>query len=127
MSPASLVVAALIAWGPAWPAPEPATPGDVGDAVIAPSDGAPAVPETPPKFSPAPEPPVLPVAIVAKAPLDVRAQPAAKSRTPVHKQWAFWVLAGSFVVGSLVAVYVATRPEPQAYRGNAPPFYMSFP
>jgi len=31
------------------------------------------------------------------------------------------------VVGMIVATYVATRPEPQAYRGNAPPYYTPFP
>lgn len=131
MTPASLVIAAaLLAWGPVRPAPEPATPDDVGDAVFAPTEGAPAAPETPPKVSPAPAPPVTP--IVAKAPLDVRARPALvaapqPARQPLRKQWPFWALAGGAVVGMIVATYVATRPEPQAYRGNAPPYYTPFP
>ena len=135
MTPAPLVIAAaLLAWGPVRPAPEPATPDDVGDAVVAPSDSAPAAPETPAKVSPAPAPPPAPrTAIIAKAPLDVRARPALVAapqptpRQPLRKQWPFWALAGGAVVGMVIATYVATRPQPQAYRGNAPPYYIPFP
>jgi hypothetical protein len=139
VTPASLVIAAALAvWGPVVPPPEAAGPG-AGDAVMAPADGAAAAAATPTPPAPteptAPAAPAVPAPIIAKAPLDVRAkptlvatpQPAPQPRKPAHKQWAFWALAGGFFAAAVVATYIATRPEPQAYRGNAAPYYVPFP
>jgi hypothetical protein len=129
VTPASLVFsAALFAWGPVSPAAAP----ELGETV-------PAAPATPPPTAPpaaaapASPPPVAP--IVAKAPIDVRARPTLvaspvahqEPRKPLHKQWAFWAIAGGFLAATIVVTLIATRPMPEAYRGNAPPYYMPFP
>jgi len=77
----------------------------------------------------------VPPAIIARGPLDVRARPAlvASSRPapapskPLHKQWAFWAIAGGFFVGAVTAVIIGTRSGPEPYRRNAPPYYVSWP
>ena len=143
MTPASLVLAAaLAAWGPVAPAPEPeqVPTGDVA-APAATSAAAPPVAPAEPPASPAPAPPgasaarPAPPALIAKAPLDVRATPAivtAPAPTkppskPLHKRWAFWAIAGGLFAASIVVTYVATRPKPEPYTGNAPPYFVSFP
>jgi hypothetical protein len=123
-----LLFAVLAGWGPVWPAPD-----------TTPADAAPPATETP---ALAPEatkqaqpPPPAPPAIISRGPLDVRARPvlvaaprpAPAPSKPLHKQWAFWAIAGGFFVGAVTAVVIATRPMPEPYRGNAPPYYMPFP
>jgi hypothetical protein len=79
--------------------------------------------------------PLAPPAIIARGPIDVRARPAlvASPRAthepgkPLHRQWAFWAIAGGLFVGAITAVVVATRPAPEAYRGNTSPYYVPFP
>jgi hypothetical protein len=138
--PASVVLAVLFtSWGPIWPAPEArgrtapepaaATTPDAARAPAAPTDGKP-----PESTVPAPAPLAAP-AIIARGPIDVRARPAlvASPRDrhqppkPLHRQWAFWAIAGGLFVGAVTAVIIATRPAPEGYRGNAPPYYVPFP
>ena len=120
MTPASVfLVALLAAWGPVWPAPE------VPENGAAESAAAPA----------AKAPPLATPAIIARGPIDVRAHPALvasprkahEPAKPLHKQWAFWAIAGGLFVGAVTAVIVATRPGPDPYRGNTPPYYVPFP
>ena len=54
-------------------------------------------------------------------------RPAHEPPKPLHKQWAFWALAGGFFVAVVTAAIIATRPAPEAYRGNAPPYHVPFP
>ena len=131
VTPGSLVLAALLAsWGPVWPAPE--APGNV-----AAQSAAPTTPEAaPPPVAPVPTAaPIAAPAIIARGPIDVRARPALvasppathEPRKPLHRQWAFWAIAGGLFVGAITAVVVATRPAPEAYRGNTSPYYVPFP
>lgn len=131
MTSASLLLFAVLAgWGPVWPAPD-ATPSDAVPATEAP----PPAPEAPKEVKAAAVAPAPAPAIIARGPLDVRARPAlvASPRPapappkPLHKQWAFWAVAGGFFVGAVTAVIIATRPAPEPYRGNAPPYYVSWP
>jgi len=153
-SVAFVVAAAVIAWGPVAPAPEPqpADAAGVGTAEeqapavaptagtgevqpIAPAPVAPA-PATPPAPTPtsAAAPATIHTPIIAKAPLDVRATPAlvaapAPKREPprpLYKHWLFWTIAGGFFLTTVVVTIVATRPGPQPYTGNAPPYYVPF-
>ena len=135
-----MVLAALLAsWGPVWPAPEAPEDGAAEPAAAtAPEAAAPAAAPTDVK-PPAPAAPLaVPVAtpaIIARGPIDVRARPAlvASPRKaheppkPLHKQWAFWAIAGGLFVGTVTAVVIATRPAPEPYRGNSPPYSMPFP
>ena len=139
MTAAPLVLAAaLVAWGPVNPGPpEPAEPGETaGEAApaSAPDEAATAAP------APAGEPPAaaMPVpiqpAIIAKAPIVVRTTPApliapvrAKERTDLRKAKWFWLIAGGMLVSAIVVTVVATRPGPQPYGGNTPPYVVSFP
>jgi hypothetical protein len=132
VTPATLLLAALLAsWGPVWPAPEAPQNGAAESATAS-------TPEA------APSPPVAPVpaaaqiatpAIIARGPIDVRARPVLvasprathEPRKPLHRQWAFWAIAGGLFVGAITAVVVATRPAPEAYRGNTSPYYVPFP
>jgi hypothetical protein len=138
--------AAVVAWGPVAPVPEPQPPdaADAGSAeeqaATAPAVGtgevrpivpAPAPPAaTTPATAATPAPIQMP--IIAKAPLDVRATPAlvaAPSRQPdrpLYKHWLFWTIAGGFFLTTIVVTVVATRPGPQPYTGNAPPYYVPF-
>jgi hypothetical protein len=126
-----LLLAVLAGWGPVWPAPD-ATPSD---AAVPPTETPTPAPEAP-KAVKTPATAAAPTrAIIARGPLDVRARPAlvaaprpapAPSK-PLHKQWAFWAIAGGFFVGAVTAVVIATRPAPEPYRGNAPPYYVSWP
>jgi hypothetical protein len=133
VSPGTIVVAALLAgWGPVWPAPEQAA----SEAVAAAAPPAAAASTTPAPVAPpvAAPVPARPPAIIAKAPIDVRARPVMvtaprhprEPRTPIHKQWAFWAIAGGLLVTTVVATIVATRPTPDAYRGNTSPYYVPF-
>jgi len=125
---ASLVfTAALVAWGPVSP-PAPETSERV------PAAPAPPPPSAPPgAAAPVSPPPVVP--IIAKAPIDVRARPTLVAAPPAHhepnkplyRQWAFWAITGGFLTATIGLTIIATRPMPEAYRGNAPPYYMPFP
>lgn len=113
----------LATWGPVGPAPEPPPSESAAAPAIAPAAPAPVV--TPARAAVRP-------AIIAKAPIDVRARPALvaapnQRREPLHKQWAFWVIAGSALAAAIVATVIATRPPPDPYRGNAAPYYMWWP
>ena len=138
-SVAFVFAAAVVAWGPVAPAPEPQPPDGAG---AGPSEQPAPVAPTPPLTptpTPTPSPPVASPAtfqtpIIAKAPLDVRATPAlvaapAPKREPdrpLYKHWLFWTIAGGFFLSTIVVTIVATRPGPQPYTGNAPPYYVPF-
>ena len=140
MTFASVVLPALLAsWGPVWPSPEAPDIGAAEPAAATAPEAAPA-PAAPAdvKASAPAAPPVVPLAtpaIIARGPIDVRARPAlvASPRKaheppkPLHKQWAFWAIAGGLFVGAVTAVVIATRPAPEGYRGNTPPYYVPFP
>lgn len=134
-----MVFAALLAWGPVWPAPEApengaAQPAEATAPEAAPPSAAPADVKTPAVAAPAAVPIATP-AIIARGPIDVRARPALvgaprkahEPPKPLHKQWAFWAIAGGLFVGAVTAVVIATRPAPEAYRGNTAPYYVPFP
>jgi hypothetical protein len=139
VTPAGIVLAiAVAAWGPVAPAidtapaaakPAAATPGAATPA--APLDGAvqPIAPPGPALAGPGSIEP----AMIAKAPVDVRARPVfvdAPRRPPakpLYKNWAFWVISGGAFVAAVVVTIIATRPEPEPYTGNAPPFYVGLP
>lgn len=141
VTPASIVLAAaLVAWGPAAAAPEVET----SDAAARPEAATNVQPIAPAPAAAAPAPvmaapnPATPstieAPIIARAPLDVRATPAlvaapAAKREPdrpLYKHWLFWTIAGGFFLTTIVVTIVATRPGPQPYTGNAPPYYVPF-
>lgn len=127
-----------MAWGPVAPAPEtdtsaaPAQPEAATS--VAPIAPAPVAPAPPPPAAPSASPAMIQTPIIAKAPLDVRASPAlvaapAPKREPdrpLYKHWLFWTIAGGFFLTTVVVTIVATRPGPQPYTGNAPPYYVPF-
>jgi hypothetical protein len=135
VTPGSIVLAAaLVSWGPIAPAPGPESPVETAEPTanetppVAPA--AEAVP-SPPPAAPAPIQP----AIIAKAPIVVRAAPAPVPRPPtpptergkLQSRWWFWAIAGGLFAGVLAVTIVETRPGPQAYGGNTPPYTISFP
>ena len=149
VTPASIVLAvALVAWGPVAPAPEaetsdaaappkPATtvePIAPSPPAAAPATPAAAGPPAAPAPAPAATPPPIQTPIIAKAPLEVRATPTLvaapaaqrEPARPLYKHWLFWTLAGGFFLTTIVVTIVATRPGPQPYTGNAPPYYVPF-
>jgi hypothetical protein len=131
------LAAALAAWRPPVlpppAAPEPEVPVESKSAV----PGAP-VTHVAPMAPPTPSAPAPAVPMIARAPLDVRMLPVPavtaratdaaprKARRMLYKDWRFWAVAGSLLVGSVVMTYAVTRPEPQPYTGNAPPYYVTF-
>ena len=134
MTPAPLVLAAaLFAWGPIAPAP-PEAPADTAEPSAA--EAPPPTPAEAAAPTPAPAAPPAPIqpAIIAKAPIVVRAAPApvaAPARTSergkLHGRWWFWAIAGGLFAATLVVTVVETRPGPQPYGGNTPPYTISFP
>jgi hypothetical protein len=134
VTPAPLVLAAaLFAWGPIAPAP-PEAPAETAepstDQAPAPAPAEAPAPPSPPAAAPAPIQP----AIIAKAPIVVRAAPAplaAPARTSergkLQSRWWFWAVAGGLFAAALVVTVVETRPGPQPYGGNTPPYTISFP
>ena len=139
MTPASVVLVGLLAaWGPVWPAPEAPENGAAESAAATEAEAPqPAAPTDVQPPAPA-APPVVPIAtpaIIARGPIDVRARPALvasprkahEPAKPLHKQWAFWAIAGGLFVGAVTAVVIATRPAPDPYRGNTRPYYVPFP
>ena len=143
VTPASIVLAvALTAWGPVAPAPEIET-SDAA-APLQPASGVEPIAPAPPAAAPAPAAAPTPAAaappapiqtsIIAKAPLEVRATPALvaapapqrEPARPLYKHWLFWTIAGGFFLTTIVVTIVATRPGPQPYTGNAPPYYVPF-
>jgi hypothetical protein len=131
-----MVAAALLAWGPLAPAPEIVPP-----AHEAPAPAAPAPPGEPPPAALAPPAPAaaagrpsLQPAIIAKGPLDVSARPAIVAapgraqpeQRPLYKRWSFWVIAGGLLATTIVVTIAATRPGPNPYTGNAPPYSITF-
>ena len=136
-----------MAWGPVAPAPEAETSDAAappkpatGVEPIAPSPPA-AAPATPAAAAPPPpraragrDAAPIQTSIVAKAPLEVRATPTLvaapaaqrEPARPLYKHWLFWTLAGGFFLTTIVVTIVATRPGPQPYTGNAPPYYVPF-
>ena len=129
------LVALLAAWGPVWPAPEAPENGAAESAAATAAEAPP--PAAPTDVQPPARPvvPIAPPAIIARGPIDVRARPALvaaprkahEPAKPLHAQWAFWAFAGGLFVGTVTAVIVATRPGPDPYRGNTPPYYVPFP
>jgi hypothetical protein len=139
---ASLVLAAIVAWGPAVPAPAPvpaATPAPVADSPVPspppapPTPPAAPVPSTPPP-APARAPAFLPP-LIAKGPLDARARPALiatpsrakRERPPLYKQWLFWVVSGGLLASTVAVTIIVIRPRPQPYTGDLPPYVISYP
>jgi len=132
MTPAAIVLAvAVAAWGPVAPARDPAPPRGVEQGVPAAARPDPA----PPAAAPPPRPAPIQPAIIAKAPVDVRARPALvaaptgqlEPRPPLHKRWGFWAIAGGAFAASVMVTIAVTRPKPEPYTGNAPPYYIALP
>jgi hypothetical protein len=147
VTPASIVLAAaLVAWGPVAPAPEP---GGAGDGAAAagpdterqpdrPPTAVPPSPTAPVARPPAPSiPPVLAPPLIVRGPIEVvprgapvlvaSPHPAGAAKKPLYKRWLFWVIAGGFLASAIGVTYAATRPKPQPYTGNAPPYLITFP
>jgi hypothetical protein len=137
VTPGSIVLAAaLVSWGPITPAPGPpveTVEADVNEAPpAAPApDVAPPQPAAAPAAAPAP---AIQPAIIAKAPIVVRAAPAPVAAPPrtsergkLQSRWWFWAVAGGLFAAALVVTVVETRPGPQPYGGNTPPYTISFP
>jgi len=126
VTPAGIALAiAVAAWGAA-----PASPPDRAPAVTQPAPPvAPAEGAVQPIAPPAPVQPSL----IVKGPLDVRAQPIVvdrpdrPARQPLYKSWGFWVVSGGIFVSTIILTIVATRPGPQPYVGNTPPYYVGLP
>jgi len=136
VTPAPLVlVATFFAWAPIVPAP-PEPPAETAEpsAEQAPAPApAPAEATTPTPAPAAPPAPIQP-AIIAKAPIVVRAAPApiaAPARTSergkLQGRWWFWAIAGGLFASVVIVTVVETRPGPQPYGGNTPPYTISFP
>lgn len=134
MTPAPLVLAAaLLAWGPVVPgSPEPPAETAEPSTEQAP---APAPVETT-ATTPTPVSAAAPIqpAIIAKAPIVVRPAPApvstperATERGKLQSRWWFWAIAGGLFASAIVVTIVETRPGPQPYGGNTPPYTISFP
>jgi hypothetical protein len=114
--PAAVVLAAAVAaWGAVAPAPELPPPAVVP-------------PVTPPA--------AIESTIIAKAPVDVRTAPAlvAAPRArpeppprPLYKDWRFWVIAGGLFATTVILTIAETRPGPEPYTGNVPPYSIRFP
>jgi hypothetical protein len=134
MSSASIVLAiAVAAWGPIAAPPGPtAAPAAAPAPSVAPVTGgvqpiAPPPPVAPPPRR-APEP-----ALLAKAPLQVRGTPvlvgapAAPAQKPLYKSWVFWLISGGLFAATVIATVLVTRPPPEPYTGNAPPFRVPLP
>jgi hypothetical protein len=137
VTPAAVVLAiAVAAWGPAAP-PHPATPAvEPVPAPAPPRPPAPAVdgedPNAPrPVARARPEP--FPLAIIAKAPIEVRAKPVLvdspdrRPAKPLYKRWGFWLVSGGLFATTVIVTILATRPKPEPYTGNVPPFTITFP
>jgi len=133
VTPAGIVLAiAVAAWGAA-----PAPPPDKAPAVTqpapspAPAEGA-VQPIAPPSPAPARPASVRP-SLIVRGPLDVRARPIVvdtpdrSARKPLYKNWGFWVVSGGIFVATIIVTIVATRPGPEPYVGNAPPYYVGLP
>jgi hypothetical protein len=71
--------------------------------------------------------------MVAKAPLDVRVKPVLVGtrdrppQQPLYKNVGFWVVSGGIFVATVVITIVMTRPGPEPYSGNTPPYYVGLP
>ena len=129
MTPAGIVLAiAVAAWGAA-----PAPPPDKAPAVTQPAPSpAPAEGAVQPIAPPARPASVQP-SLIVRGPLDVRARPIVvdtpdrSARKPLYKNWGFWVVSGGIFVATIIVTIVATRPGPEPYVGNAPPYYVGLP
>jgi hypothetical protein len=131
-----VLAAALVSWGPVAPGPEPPAettePSANENPPEAPAAGvSPAQPLAAPASAAAP---VIQPAIIAKAPIVVRAAPApvstparATERGTLQSRWWFWAIAGGLFASAIVVTIVETRPGPQPYGGNTPPYTISFP
>jgi hypothetical protein len=133
VTPAPLVLAAaLFAWGPVVPGPlEP--PAETAEPSAEQAPAPPPVETTATTPTPAPAPLIQP-AIIAKAPIVVRPAPApvstparATERGKLQSRWWFWAIAGGLFASAIVVTIVETRPGPQPYGGNTPPYTISFP
>ena len=134
MTPASIVLAiATAAWGPIASPPGPAA----APVAEPPSSAAPAAGAVEPIPSSASGPasvhsPTRP-ALIAKAPVDVRMRPVLVDPPdrprpkPLYKRWGFWVISGGLLTSTVIVTILATRPKPQPYIGNAPPFTVPLP
>jgi len=134
MSSVSIVLAiAVAAWAPVAPSSgAPTAPGAEPASSAAPAPGgvepiAPPPPVAPPPRR-APEP-----ALIAKAPLQVRGTPvlvgapAAPAQKPLYKSWVFWLISGGLFTATVIATVLVSRPPPEPYTGNAPPFRLPLP
>jgi hypothetical protein len=139
VTPPSVVLAiALAAWGPVAPSPEPAAADAERTAPAGPAtgEGQPATGEVQPiaETSPAPaRPAAIHPALIAKAPVNVRAAPVLVGtphrppEKPLYKNWGFWLVSGGIFIATVIVTIIVTRPRPQPYAGNAPPFYVPLP
>jgi hypothetical protein len=134
-----LLAAALVAWGPVAPGP-PEPSDETGEqsseaaAAASPASAETTAPAPAPPSPPAPAPVLIQPAIIAKAPVVVRATPApvtapvrTNERANLKTAKWFWALSGGLLVTAIVVTVVATRPGPQSYGGNTPPYIVTFP
>jgi len=122
MSPASIILAlAVAAWGPVATSPgaPPSSPAPV-------SGGVEPIAAPPPPRAPQP-------ALLAKAPIAVRGTPALvgapaqPAQKQLYKNWVFWLISGGLFASTLIVTILVTRPPPEPYTGNVPPFRVPFP
>ena len=53
--------------------------------------------------------------------------PAAPAQKPLYKSWVFWLISGGLFTATVIATVLVSRPPPEPYTGNAPPFRVPLP